>query len=366
MTFLWGAATSAHQVEGGNSNNDSWAAEQTTDLFLEPSGAACGSFERYPEDVAIVAALGLDAYRFSLEWSRIEPAQGEFSQAGLDHYRRMVDCCRDAGVEPVVTLHHFTSPQWLGGWSNPRVVDRFTRFTEAVVPVLTDVDVVCTINEPNVLFDVAHLLAGQREPDPTVLDNLMAAHLAAVDVLSGDHRVGLTVAMRAWRAAPGGEEELVRLRRLHEDRYLEGLSGDFVGVQVYTGDDVGPDGVLPVPDVGPRTLTGWRVWPEAVGEAVRRAASLTGLPVIVTENGIATDSDSERIAYLAGALESLDKAVADGVDVQGYFAWSLLDNFEWLLGYRPTFGLVAVDRETFTRTVKPSGQWFADEVRRRR
>ncbi len=366
MTFLWGAATAAHQIEGGNVGNDCWAAEQASGLFAEPSGAACDSFHRYPEDVRLVAGLGLDAYRFSLEWSRIEPAEGEFSASALDHYRRMVDCCRDTGIEPVVTLHHFTSPQWLGGWRNPRVVDRFVRYVEAVRPVLRDVRMVCTINEPNVLFSVAHALVGDPEPDPAVRDHLRSAHDAAVEILRGDHEVGLTLAMRAWHAVDGGEERLDQLRRHEEDRWLQDLTGDFVGVQAYTGDLVGPDGVVPLEVGAPRTLTGWRVDPGAVGVAVRRAAALTGLPVYVTENGIATDSDQVRTDYLHAALDSLAKARQDGVDVRGYFAWSLLDNFEWMLGYAPTFGLVAVDRVTFTRVVKPSGQWFADEVRRRR
>ncbi len=371
MTFLWGTATAAHQVEGGNDGNDVWDAEHAVpSVFVEPSGQACDSFHRYAQDIAIVADLGLDAYRFSLEWSRIEPSEGEFSPAAINHYRRMVECCRDAGVQPVVTLHHFTSPRWLaqsGGWARPDLVDRFTRYCESVLPVLEDVDLVCTINEPNIVVEWNHLLSRTTEDRPLLLARVRAAHEAAVEVVRGaGAQAGWTVAMRSWESLPGGEQQVAQLRRAAEDVYLEELSGDFIGVQAYTGEIVGPDGIVPLGADEPRTLTGWRVWPHVLGAAVTRAATLTDLPVIVTENGIATDDDDQRIAYLDEALRGLAAAMAAGVDVRGYFAWSLLDNFEWILGYRPTFGLVAVDRTTFVRTPKPSALWYADHCSRAR
>jgi len=170
--------------------------------------------------------------------------------------------------------------------------------------------------------------------------------------------------MSAWEAAPGGEETLARLRRVSEDVFLAGVEGDFFGVQNYSTLLVGPDGpVDPGPDVE-RTQMGYPYAPDALGHAIRRAADLTGLPVFVTENGIATDDDARRIAFVEGALEGVEACLRDGLDVRGYFYWSLFDNFEWLLGYRPTFGLVAVDRTTQERTVKPSARRLGEIARR--
>ncbi|MGH2556337.1 MAG: family 1 glycosylhydrolase, partial [Actinomycetota bacterium] len=152
--FLWGAATGAHQVEGGNVNNNYWEAEHAPDSgFVEPSGDACDSYHRWREDLDLLAGVGLNAYRFSLEWSRIEPEEGEIARAAVDHYRRMVDGCQERGLSPVVTLEHFTIPRWMdhsGGWQDPRAPDRFARYCEAALPVVEEgVDWVCTINEPN-------------------------------------------------------------------------------------------------------------------------------------------------------------------------------------------------------------------------
>lgn len=368
--MLVGAATSAHQVEGDNSRSDVWAAELAPGSpFREPSGQACGSWTRWVEDVRLAAGLGLDAYRFSLEWSRIEPSPGEVDRAALDHYRRMVDGCLAAGVQPVVTLHHFTSPLWLaqrGGWSAPEVVEHFARFAEVVLPVLDQVDLVLTVNEPTVLAEWSHLLTVPpgSGPDPRVQDHLLAAHRRAVEVLHDDRaerQVGLTLALHDWEVLPGGEELAARLQDEEEDRWLRALAGDdLVGVQTYTCKVVGPDGVvLPGPDE-PTTLTGWRVRPRAVGATARRAAEVSGLPVVVTENGIATSDDELRWAYLSEALTAVSEVVADGVDVRGWFCWSLLDNFEWLMGFAPTFGLVEVDHDTLERRVRPSGLRLAE------
>ena len=370
--FLWGAATSAHQIEGDNSNNDAWAAEHDPkSAFVEVSGSACDSYHRFGEDISIVASLGLNAYRFSLEWSRIEPQPGDFSIAALGHYREMILRCLEEEVTPVVTLHHFTNPRWvaeMGGWTSTQVVERFANYCERVIPILAEVDTVCTINEPNVLAGWAHLLARPpvSAPGDRVRDNLMAAHHRARDILRADRprRVGLTLAMNAWEILPGGEEQAARLFGDSEDWYLSQLADDdFVGVQTYTSNVVDASGLV-APDASePTTLTGWRIRPRAVAEAVRRAHSTTGLAVLVTENGIATDDDDLRSRYIEEALASLAEVVADGIPLGGYFHWSLLDNFEWLHGYRPTFGLVAVDRQSFARREKPSARRYAELIR---
>ncbi|GMA23598.1 beta-glucosidase [Luteimicrobium album] len=343
--FLWGAATAAHQVEGNNLNTDWWVREHApgTDL-AEASGDAADSYHRYPEDIALLAELGFGSYRFSIEWARIEPEEGVFSAAELLHYRAMVETCLAYGLEPVVTLHHFTHPRWFvdaGGWHSPRAVDLFTRYVEHALPVLgDDVRWVCTINEPNILSMTyrgtrgAELAAATLPaPDPQVSEALVAAHRAARLVLAAetDAATGWSVATQAFQPLPGYEDATREYRRAREDLFLEAAVGDdYIGVQAYLRTFLGPHGPVPVPDDIERTQTGWEFFPEALGVGVRHAWDLTqGTPVLVTENGIATDDDDRRIAYTIGALAGLRAAMDDGVDVRGYLHWSALDNYEW-------------------------------------
>jgi beta-glucosidase len=368
--FLWGAATSAHQTEGDNRLSDWWSFEQAGLHFVaEPSGAAVGSYYRWEQDMDLLAAAGFSDYRFSLEWARIEPSPGELSAGELEHYAAMVRGALARGLRPLVTLHHFTHPQWFhdaGGWLAADAVDRFCRYVEAVLPLLDGVERVCTINEPNVLAILPNLLAGEAgdglpAPDPATGDALIRAHHAARDLLrerAPQIRVGWSVACQAFEAEPGADEVCARVAHDREGRYLEAARGDdWIGVQSYTRTRVGTDGPLPPPDGARLTLTGWEYAPHALGAAVRTAARATGVPVLVTENGIATDDDALRRAYTTEALRSLRAAMADGVDVRGYFHWSLLDNYEWGR-FGPTFGLVAVDRTSFERHPKPSLSWL--------
>lgn len=317
----------------------------------------------------------MNSYRFSLEWSRIEPEPGVFSRAQIDHYRRMVDTCHEHSLTPVVTLHHFTIPQWLaadGGWRHRDATDLFARFTEAVLPVVAEgVDWVCTINEPNMVAisarpDAMELLGHLPAPDPQVSDILVQAHRRARDVLSAipTIRSGWAVATQAVQAEPGCEEQAHSYGYPREDFFLEAAHGDdWAGVQAYTRTIIGPDGPRPVPQSAEITLTGWEYYPPALGFGLRNAWTLTGgVPILVTENGIATTDDTRRITYLHGALTALHDAVDDGVTVNGYLHWSALDNYEWG-SFRPTFGLIAVDRDTFTRTPKPSLQWLGDTAK---
>jgi beta-glucosidase len=395
--FLWGTATAAHQVEGGNVYNDSWLLEHVPGShYAERSGDACDHYHRYRDDIALIAALGLGAYRFSLEWSRIEPEDGEFSLAALDHYRRMLDACHEHGLVPMLTFHHFTSPRWIaaeGGWNAPRTAERFARFCERTMRHVGDlVPYACTINEPN-LGALLHQVLGIPDPHDgagwlaaaaalqTTADRFAplqhasgaraaeitrAAHALAFEAIKGvrpETQVGLTVAMSAWKAVPGGEATLDRLRALSEDVFLEHVEGDFFGVQCYTGLLIGAGGPIePAADVE-RTQMGYPFEPEALEHAIRRAAELTGLPVIVTENGVATGDDARRVEFIERALRAVEACIRDGLDVRGYFYWSLFDNFEWTLGYRPTFGLVAVDRATQERSVKLSAHRFAEIAR---
>jgi beta-glucosidase len=377
--FLWGTATAAHQIEGGNVNNDWWAFEHAPgSLCAEPSGDACDSFNRYPEDIDLVAGLGLGAYRFSLEWSRIEPEEGEFSRVALDHYRRMMATCLERGVTPVVTFHHFTHPRWLaaaGTWEAPEAPDRFARFCARATGHLGDLlGMVCTLNEPNVVATMGwrHGLFPPGVRDRTrraaVNQALVAAHRKGCDAIRsgpGEARVGLTLSMTDYQLEPGGESWVERLRGPSEDVFLDATGGDdFVGVQTYTRMRVGPEGPLgPEPGVAV-TQMGYEFWPEALEGTIRRATDRTGgVPVYVTENGIGTADDAQRIEYITRALGGVRRCLEDGVDVRGYFYWSLLDNFEWVLGYVPTFGLVEVDRTTFERRPKPSAAHLSGVAR---
>jgi len=379
--FLWGAATAAHQVEGGNVNNDHWEMEHAEHTpFAEPSGDACDSYHRWREDMDLVAGVGLNTYRFSLEWSRIEPAEGEFSRAALDHYRRMVDGARERGLTPIVTLVHFTMPRWLmhdGGWTGPKTGDRIARFTEFALPALRDAEYVATVNEPNLMAcqPVMGAMARRGEeikglprPDQGVADALLGLHGRSMAVLkdAGIERAGMTLIGREHIAEDGGEERMREERAAFEDQFLEAAAGDdWLGLQIYTSARFGPDGLVAVAPEKQTLAHGMERRPEALGAAVRRAAEvLPDVPLLVTENGIATADDEDRIRFTDEALRGLASAIADGADVRGYVHWSLLDNFEWMLGYAPTFGLVSVDRETFARTPKPSLAWLGKVARR--
>lgn len=379
--FLWGAATAAHQVEGNNVNSDWWVKEHTPGTpIVEPSGDAADSYHRYREDMQLLAEAGLSSYRFSVEWARIEPERAFVSQASLDHYRRMIDTCLELGLEPVVTLMHFTVPRWMhdaGFWRNADAPQLFARYTETVLPILDGVRYVCTINEPNIAAMLAggekaeNLVAnGLPNPDLGVAETLLAAHRASREVLASADgiRSGWTVATQDFVATgePGSEEMLHEYGYPRDDWYLEQAAGDdFVGVQAYTRTFIGPHGPLPVADGVETTLTGWEYFPQAAADGVRSAWERSGhTPILVTENGIATDDDARRIDYLDASLRHLHAAIADGVDVRGYLHWSALDNYEWASGFRPTFGLIAWDRQTFRRSPKPSLAWLGEVARR--
>jgi beta-glucosidase len=384
--FLWGAASAPHQVEGNNLNSDFWALEALM-TGADRSGDALDSYHRYPEDIRLLAEAGLNTYRFGIEWARIEPLPGRVSKAALAHYRRMIEACFAAGVTPFVTLHHFTSPRWFaeeGGWGSDRAVDRFRSYVERTTSILEGVEWICTINEPNMLAIMAREAetaldpsSGQEWLSPTLEADkprpvkpappveigrrLASAHHAACEVLRErtDAKIGWTIANRAFETRPGAERVRRELEYIWEDLYLQAASGDdYVGVQAYSAQWVGLDGIEPHPVRADNTLVRTAYRPDALGIAVRHTAEvLPDVPIVITENGIATDDDPRRIDYTRSALESLAAAMDDGIDVRGYIHWSLLDNYEWG-HWDPTFGLVAVDRDTFTRHPKPSLGWL--------
>ena len=395
--FLWGAATAAHQVEGNNLNNDNWVLEHVKPtLFAEPSGDACDHYHRYADDIKLLAGLGFNTYRFSIEWARIEPEEGFFSRAELDHYRRMLAACHESHLTPMVTFNHFTLPRWLsatGGWENAAASDLFARYCERAARHLGDlIAFAATLNEPNIplllhwlkipippavlegmLASAARAVGSDRfgffllGPADKTLEALLAAHhrgLAAMKSGPGKYPVGVTLAMSDDQAV-GPDSARDRKRAALYGPWLEAAAkSDFIGVQTYTRSRVGKDGDLPPEPGAELTQMGYEFWPEALEQTIRYAAAQAKVPVYVTENGIGTDDDARRIEYIKRALAGVQNCLADGVDIRGYVHWSLLDNFEWIFGYRPTFGLVAVNRDTQERTVKPSARFLGEIARR--
>ncbi len=411
--FLIGAATAAHQVEGNNTNSDFWLMEQMEhSSFAEPSLLACDHYRRYEEDIQLAAEAGLNALRFSIEWARVEPEPGRFDDEALDHYRAVIDCCREHGIEPIVTLFHCSSPAWLirqGGWESPETPAAFARYARRVGEQLGDrLRYVFTMNEANLGAQIAGYiklsahgdadgasiqmglnldgrdeqaeamareyeeLFGTREPasfntprsdagNQVIIEAHRQARAALREVCP-EARVGLTLSLHDLQAAEGGEEAEQEQWRVEFEQFRPAFEDDDVlGLQNYTRALVGPDGMLPTERGARVTQMGYEFCPEAASRVVRRVAGEWDGELIMTENGVATADDAERREFIDRALPGLEACVADGIPLTGYLHWSLLDNFEWESGYRMQFGLVAVDRETMERHPKPSlerlGAW---------
>jgi len=395
--FLWGAATAAHQVEGNNVNSDTWVLEHVQPtIFAEPSGDACDHYHRYADDIRLLARLGFNTYRFSIEWARIEPERGFYSRAEIDHYRRVLATCHENNVKPMVTFHHFTCPRWfagMGGWENPDAAGLFTRYCERASSHLGDlISAATTFNEPNLAmllrwmpFDLggdaaagmtraaargigsdkfSWFLGGEAKRQQ---EHMLAAHeraFTAIKASAGKAPVGVNLAMSDDQAA-GAESGRDRKREEAYGPWLRAAAkSDFVGVQCYTRARVGRDKDLPAEQGVEVTQMGYEFWPEALEQTIRYAAAQTKVPVYVTENGIGTEDDTRRIEYIRRALAGVRNCLRDGIDVRGYIHWSLMDNFEWTMGYRPKFGLLAVNRKTQERRPKPSAAFLGEMARR--
>lgn len=418
-SFLLGAATAAHQVEGNNIHSDYWAMEHMEyTSFNEPSLDAVDHYNRYEEDIKLMAQAGLNAYRFSIEWARIEPQRGVFDENEIEHYRRVLICCRENGVEPIVTMHHFTSPKWLiasGGWENEETIGAFAGYCRYVAEQLGDLmHYVCTINEANMGLQVAAIserykrqmakraaeaskggaanvegsvqvgmnfnammerlqkqrtenmeLFGTDSPQTFVSGRtkegdilVMRAHQAArkaMKEVKPELQIGLTLSLHDVQALAGGEESAAKEWEEEFSHYLPYIKeDDFFGLQNYTRSLIGADGIQPNPEGSEVTQMDYEFYPQALEHVIRRVHGELEIPIMVTENGIATADDSRRAAFIKEALQGVENCVADGIPVVGYMHWSLLDNFEWQKGFSMTFGLIAVDRKTQTRYPKES------------
>ena len=390
--FLFGTAQSAHQVEGGNTNSDWWEWEhQPGTRCAEPSGDACDFYHRYSDDIALMAGLGVNAFRFGIEWARIEPEEGEFSTGALDHYRRVLARCREYQIAPIVTFLHFTLPRWLqakGGFLCDRYPILFERYCERAAAHLGDlIAYACTINEPEGLGEGGYVLGVNppgRKGDVAamwrVAEHALEAHRRGAGAIRSRAKipVGVTLAMPDLQYEDGARpgDHPIELNSQVSDRFLElARHDDFVGVQTYTRNRFGPEGPrgpqvqwgkeLPT-ETADITQLGQEYYPQALSSSIRRAWERTGkTPILVTESGIATADDEKRIGYVKASMQEVLACLAAGIEVRSYLYWSLLDNFEWSLGYGPTFGMVAVDRRTFARRPKPSAYWFGEVARAR-
>jgi beta-glucosidase len=399
--FLWGAATAGHQVEGNNVNSDTWLLENVRPtVFVDPSGDAVNSFELWRQDLDLVRSMGLNSYRFSIEWARIEPEPGQFSLAMLDHYKAMIDGCRARRLAPLVTFNHFVSPRWFaarGGWLNPEAPKLFARFCDrAARHLAAGIDHAITFNEPNILrllriaglppfildkqremlaaaakatnsAKFVALNAGNWEDLDAMLPLLISGHKAgkaAIKAARSDLPVGVSLAMLDDQAL-GPDSLRDAKRRENYGAWLDvAKDDDFLGVQNYERVIWDSKGKVPPPTGSPRNFSGSEVYPASLAGAVRYAYKVTGVPILVTEHGVGTDDDKIRSNLITAALAELERAMADGVPVKGYVHWSLLDNFEWIFGYKPHFGLASVDRTTFKRTAKPSAAVYAAIAKR--
>ncbi|MBQ9642555.1 MAG: family 1 glycosylhydrolase [Lachnospiraceae bacterium] len=416
--FMLGSATAAHQVEGNNIHSDDWAMEHMKyTTFAEPSGDACDHYNRYEDDIRMLAQAGLNAYRFSIEWARIEPEKGQFDEKEIEHYRSVIRCCKENGVTPIVTMMHFTSPVWLireGGWEAESTIEYFRRYCVYVAEKLGDeMEYVVTINEANMGLQVGELIkrfmkqmmaakaaaqqnGNTQESNVQVGLNLdammerqklaaaenmeifgtptpkgfttglseegdrlvMRAHEAARDAMKEKcpHlKIGVSLSVHDIQAVPGGEENAAHAWDEEFSHYVPYIrNDDFFGLQNYTRARYDAEGVMAAPEGAELTQMDYEYYPEALEHVIRRVHAELPIDIIVTENGIGTPDDERRCAFIRTALDGVQNCLADGIPVRGYMHWSLMDNFEWQKGFSMTFGLVAVDRSTQKRTPKPS------------
>lgn len=368
--FLWGAATSSHQVEGGNHNDWSeWekSPERLADLKkrgLNPeefiSGQACDHYHRFREDFDIAKQLGHNAHRFSIEWSRIEPEEGKFDEKEIEHYREVIRALRERGMEPFVTLWHWVVPVWVcnqGGWENKKTTIDFVRYcTKIASEFKNEVYYWVILNEPEYwtfhTYIVGNFPPGRRNllKVPLLYLRLANAHRAVYQALKDIHpdfSVGI-VESTGW-IEPG----FIRLFLNHFRNFLFPVFVrgyfDFFGLNYYRSVQLFGKSEREQSEMG------WEIYPEGIYRLAKQAYQKFKKPIIITENGIVDSFDTRRAAFIREHIQQIERALADGIDIRGYLYWSLLDNFEWESGFGPRFGLVEVDyKNALERKIRPS------------
>jgi beta-glucosidase len=385
--FLWGASTSAYQIEGGIVNDWSeWenSAERKKDLQKQDKdprkyicGRACDSYNRYEEDLDLVADLNCGAYRLGVEWARIEPEEGRINEAEIEHYKKVLKAAKKRNLKVVLTLWHWTNPVWVagkGGWANKQVVGDFTRYASIVIKELGDeVDYWVTLNEP--MVHVANgYLSGKFPPNKKnlfqarrVFNNLAQAHnktykmihqfrprsWVSITKLANDFQPA-----RKWCPLESGLAKLFNY--FWNERFLQRVKNhmDYIGVDYYFHDRI-----IWMPPFKKNknervTDMGWEIYPRGIYNVLKYLSGYQK-PLIVLENGLADAKDEKRADFIKDHLCYVRQAMDEGADVRGYFHWSLLDNFEWAEGFWPKFGLYEVDRNTFERRPRDSAKVYA-------
>lgn len=419
--FKWCVATSAHQIEGGNIASDWWDWEQQQGKIKngDKSGKACDHWHRVKEDIGLMGKLGVNQYRFSIEWAKIEPTPGAWNLLAAGHYRREIALLRERGIEPMITLHHFTLPRWfaaMGGWESPQAAELFARYVAFVYKyVATDVRDFITINEPMVHLVLGYAAGinppgkkGELKSVVPPMVGLLKAHALAYQALHSLHkksrfsekplRVGVAHHLRVFDPAsswnPADRLLASRLDHAFNWAFAETLetghlklnipfvvdvnvevpeakgTQDFIGVNYYTRDMVevvlgAPGFKLSVPAKAETNDLGWEIYPEGFYRVLKATAKrFPGKQIFVTENGLADARDVKREAFIESHLSAMRKAMKEGVPVAGYCHWSLYDNFEWSEGFAPRFGLFEIDYNTLERKPRPSALKFSEIARK--
>jgi beta-glucosidase len=396
--FLWGAATSAHQVEGNNINDWTeweeanadrlardtgkkwapWQQEQFPEMFERSnyiSGRACDHYNRYEQDFNIAKTLGHNAHRFSIEWSRIEPEEGIFDEVAIEHYRQVLKALRARGLEPFVTIWHWTNPLWIrdiGGWKNKKTIDYFARYAEKITQSFKDINYWITVNEPNIYAGFGYI-SGNQPPAMRnyakglkVFYNLLAAHRQAYTIIHKHNqaaKVGLASSVIYFESKNNffinkiGGFIASFFWNYYTFRKIRGFN-DFIGCNYYARNLIGFGRRKKPEEIND---LGWGILPKGIYNVLKKFKRYN-LPIYITENGIADARDQKRAAYIREHLSYINKAIQEGVNIRGYLYWSLLDNFEFvdMRGFWPRFGLVEVDYKTLERKIRPSALDYAE------
>ncbi len=382
--FLWGAATSSYQVEGNNRYCDWWAWEQTRPPKYR-CGMSCNQYELYEKDFDLIKQLNHNAHRLSIEWSRIEPKEGQFDADEIEHYKKVLQTLKDQGVTVMLTLWHFTLPLWVakqGGWENGKTTKYFERFVKKIVPEIADnVDLWVTINEPAVYIYETYIAREWPNAKKSLVGqiktfwNLTSAHKKVYKFLHQSFPAGKPV---------GIAQNVISFEPYHKHSIIEQLAvilndtlanhlfyfftkgtHDFLGINYYFHSRFRHEGLVPE-TVGSQPQThdvsdlGWEIYPEGIFDVLTDLSD--DIPIYITECGIATTNDDRRNRFLIAYLQEVNRAIKSGVNVRGFFYWSLLDNFEWQRGFDPRFGLVEVDYLTFERRIRPSALVYTDII----
>lgn len=402
--FYWGTATSSHQVEGNNRNNDWWAFEQIPGKIKDGtrSGLACDHYNRFDEDFRMSKEFGHNAHRFSIEWSRVEPEEGRWDEKEIEHYQKVVESLHKHELTPFVTLHHFTNPVWfadIGGWTSDRAPELLGRYAGKMAKALGDsVPFWLTINEPPVL-PAASYIAAVHPPAKrdfglamtamrNILKSLGTMHHGIRQNVPHNPLIGPVINMTYAMPASDSEEDKQAADSMDQywNRFwldglrdgvigppagsgeeVPGLKGawDIVGLNYYSRSVVAATGrgmnmkqMPPPPDAECSTM-GWQVYPEGFYHCMMQMNAY-GKPIYITENGIGTDDDEQRISYLVRHLYQVQRALKDGADIRSYLHWCQQDNYEWAEGYRQKFGLFATEEGTLNRIPRPSAYFFKD------